>query len=144
LPPQAHGNSLTLPLGIEIPPHPGETVCATVTVLGNGQQRFVVPVSVTVADQPSAPKEKERTPSNRLLWSIAAGVVVLALILAITLVVRHPHANLVDSPDEGSVGLPVQPGPVDPPKPPEPNVDRWWDAIPDTTLTASVKELKKA
>jgi hypothetical protein len=42
------GNKVKIPVEIVVPPYPGQTVHAQVTIQGNGKQRFVVPVSVTV------------------------------------------------------------------------------------------------
>ncbi len=57
LPAKSQGKSVTIPLRIEIPSRPGETLHATVTCQGNGQQRFVVPVTLTVA-RPQRPSRK--------------------------------------------------------------------------------------
>jgi hypothetical protein len=42
------GNMVTIPLEIDVPPQPGETVQAKITIQGNGKQRFFVPVTITV------------------------------------------------------------------------------------------------
>jgi hypothetical protein len=50
------GNKVEILVELTVPPQPGETVHAEVTIEGNGKQRFVVPVTVAVAQQ--APKAK--------------------------------------------------------------------------------------
>jgi hypothetical protein len=42
------GNKVKIPVEIATPPRPGETLTAEVIVQGNGKQRFVVPVTLTV------------------------------------------------------------------------------------------------
>jgi hypothetical protein len=48
------GRSAILPLNVTVPDRPGETLFGQVTVAANGNQRFLVPVSLTV-EQPPAP-----------------------------------------------------------------------------------------
>jgi hypothetical protein len=45
---QYWGNMVTITLEIVVPPRPGETLRAEVTIQGNGKQQFLVPVSLTV------------------------------------------------------------------------------------------------
>ena len=42
------GNRVKVPVEIVVPPRPGETVLAQVTIQGNGKQRFMVPITVAV------------------------------------------------------------------------------------------------
>jgi hypothetical protein len=46
------GNKVRIPVEIAVPPCPGQTLQAHVTIRGNGKQQFVVPVSVEVEDVP--------------------------------------------------------------------------------------------
>ena len=55
------GNKVKIAIEITIPPHPGETVHAQVTIQGNGKQQFLVPVSVMVGTE-SAPVVKRPVP----------------------------------------------------------------------------------
>jgi hypothetical protein len=48
------GNKVKIPVEIVVPPQPGATLQAEVIVQGNGKQRFVVPVTLTVEGE-SAP-----------------------------------------------------------------------------------------
>jgi hypothetical protein len=58
------GNQVRIEVDISVPNRPGETVQAQVTIEGNGRQRFVVPVSVSV--------EKEITPGAHVPVATAA------------------------------------------------------------------------
>ena len=51
------GNRVKIPVEITVPPRPGETVLAQLTVRGNGKQQFVVPVTLTIEgfDAPAMP-----------------------------------------------------------------------------------------
>jgi hypothetical protein len=130
------GNSTTLPLRIEIPPRPGETLDATVTFLGNGQQRFVVPVTLTVAAKPAEEEEKTINRGQWLQWMLAGGVVFLGLVIALVVVIKH-HRSLGEKP-------PVEPEVSSVPEEPrELTVEHWWDGFPGTNLTASVAVLKR-
>src|SRR5262249_49159501 len=82
-PGQSQGNSVTIPLHIEVPPRPGETVHADVTFQGNGQQKFVVPVTLEVAAGVPAVEdaEPEAAGGRRTLGWALAGV---GLLLAVT------------------------------------------------------------
>jgi hypothetical protein len=46
------GNKVKVPLAVTVPPCPGKTVAARVTILGNGNQQFTVEVNVTVDNAP--------------------------------------------------------------------------------------------
>ncbi len=52
------GNKVEIAVEIMVPPQPGETVQARVTIQGNGKQQFVVPISVTVEKGPLPPAKK--------------------------------------------------------------------------------------
>ena len=58
------GKMVKLPVEITVPPYPGENLLAQVTVQGNGKQRFVVPVSLTV-EQGNTPIAQESAPLLR-------------------------------------------------------------------------------
>ncbi len=47
------GRTASLPVSIAVPHHPGETLTAQVTVTANGNQRFVVPVTLSVQGRKS-------------------------------------------------------------------------------------------
>ena len=134
LPSEPRGKSVNFPLHIEIPPRPGETLHATVTFRGNGQQRFVLPVTLTVADNPPVVEEKKKTnPSHWLRWSIAAGVLFLCLATVLTLVMsrRHANSNPVNPPPDEPVVSSGHETPADPPEQQQPQkVEAWWDGIP--------------
>jgi hypothetical protein len=137
LPAVPHGNSVTLPVRIEIPPRPGETLHATVTLHGNGQQRFAVPVTLTVAAAPplEVPEEERTNRGRRLVWSFAAGgILFLCLLVAVMLTIGRGDSDPVDPP-------PVEVGGAPPQQPPK--VEAWWDDIPENKLTESVKKLKE-
>jgi hypothetical protein len=88
LPAQPQGNSITLPLRTEVPPRPGETLDGIVTFLGNGQQRFVVPVTLTI-DVKTDEQEALAAKRVRLLtWRLAGGIVFLGLVIAIAVVIN--------------------------------------------------------
>jgi hypothetical protein len=135
LPAKPHGNSVTIPLRIEVPPRPGETLQASVTVRGNGQQQFVVPVTLTVAGQPPEPAAERASRGRRLQWSLAGAAVLVCLVGAIVVVLNSPDSELAS---------PLTDPPVDPLEQPVVKAPPWWEKIPDTNLTASVKTLKKA
>ena len=105
------------------------------TFLGNGQQRFVVPVALTVETVTDEQEEAAAKRRRWLTWTLAGGVVFVALVFAVAVVVNHRRSQ--ENP-------PIVVEPPVPPEPPEPDVDHWWDDIPDTHLTASVTALKKA
>jgi hypothetical protein len=64
-PPQFQGPLVELSLETTVPPRPGERLEARVTVRANGNQRFVVPVTLAVADEP--------LPVLEVLESVPAG-----------------------------------------------------------------------
>jgi hypothetical protein len=95
-PGKSRGNRATVPLVIEVPPRPGETLHADVTVQGNGQQQFVVPVTLAVVDAPlAAAAEPEETSGGLPLGCIAGGVGALLVLAtgigAVAFVVYHEH-----------------------------------------------------
>jgi hypothetical protein len=55
------GNSVSIPIEIAVPARVGETAHADVTILGNGKQHFVVPVSVTVEKEGAPPAHKSNS-----------------------------------------------------------------------------------
>jgi hypothetical protein len=67
-PPQFQGSQVGLPLEMAVPRRPGALLEARVTVRANGNQRFVVPVTVKVEDGPLelVPLEEENEPLAEL------------------------------------------------------------------------------
>jgi hypothetical protein len=156
LPTRAHGNNAAIPLQIEIPPRPGETLHATVTVQGNGQQQFAVAVTLIVAgltpaEQERLEKEEEARESRRRrrVW-LAAGVglslfLVLGIWFVLALSRRSPGEVVTGPPDPPPPGPPGLPGPPPGlPGPPPPKGEAWWAGIPDNHLAAAVARLKEA
>ncbi len=154
LPAVPQGNSVTVPLRIDVPPRPGETLNGVVTFLGNGQQRFVVPVALTVVAQTEAPQE-EPADSGRWLHWVAAAALLLCLGIGVVLFAKMRRSHAEDPPPDEVANGTVQPGqgnsvpPVPQPPPPDtgapaPKVEHWWDKVPGTNLSADVAELKKS
>ena len=140
-PGKSQGNQVTILLQIEVPPCPGETVHADVTIEGNGKQQFVVPVTLTVlAARPAVEAEAEE-PAGRLPpgW-IFAGIGLL-LVLAVGIGLFILISGVGNSKDPVANATPVE---ITKPPPPPPKTEAWWDGIPGTNLTALVKELKKS
>ncbi len=136
LPAKSQGNSVTIPLCIEVPPRPGETLDAAVTFQGNGQQRFVVPVSLTVAGITPAQEVKKARRGRRMEW-IVAGVglcLFLAVGITVALIMSQKGSGQEEPPPVTQGGPPVQPAPKD---------KAWWDAIPGNNLAASAAKLKE-
>jgi hypothetical protein len=138
-PSQAQGNRVTIPLLIQAPPCPGQSLQARVTVQGNGQQRFVVPVTLTVASA-AAPRKatKETSPRSGQRWplvlaGVAASLVVLLVAGLLAMIVRR-HEEVVPP-------LPPPPGEGGPPPQVAKN-EPWWVGIPDQKLDASAGDLK--
>jgi len=135
LPAKSQGNSVTIPLLIQIPPRRGETLQATVTFQGNGQQQFIVPVTLTVAGLTPEQEEKRERRGRRLEW-IAGGVGVLlfvAIAVVIVLGIRRQHADPVPTSDKTALSSEKE----------KSKVVAWWDTIPNNNLTQSVTTLKE-
>jgi hypothetical protein len=49
---QLTGRTATIPISVKIPDRPGETVKANITIKSNGNQRFIVPVSLAIGGTP--------------------------------------------------------------------------------------------
>ena len=131
-PGQAQGNTFTIPLHIEVPPCPGETLHADVTFQGNGQQRFVVPVSLTVAAaSPHVDAGPEKTKGGLPLRWILAGAALLLVITVGGIVLARSRAPK-------PIVAKIEPAPVPVPVPP------WWDGIPNCELTAAAAALKRS
>jgi hypothetical protein len=135
LPARSQGNSVTIPLRIDIPPRPGETLHATVTVQGNGQQQFVVPVTLTVAGTTPEQEEKRERRGRRLEW-IAGGIgLFLFFVIAGSILSRilapQPSPDPTNQAQNGGV-----------PEKPVPRGDIWWDKFPDNHLAESVTKLR--
>ncbi len=134
-PGKSQGNKLTIPLLIEVPPRPGETFHADVTIQGNGQQQFVVPVTLAVLAASADVDAKAEVPTGKLpLGWIFAGVGFL-LLLAIPVTVV---ALIV-------TGYKIPTGPQvinTPPTVPVAKNEAWYADIPNTHLAASVLDLK--
>jgi hypothetical protein len=127
LPAKAQGNSVTIPLRIDVPNRPGETLDANVTVQGNGQQRFVVPVALTIAGTSAKQRKEKEVRSRRLEW-IAGGVVLFLFLIGGTWVARaiFHHNDPVQPSTEMAALTGQQPPPV--------QVARWYDKIPNNNL----------
>jgi hypothetical protein len=59
------GNKVEIAVEVTVPPRPGETVQARVTIQGNGKQQFVVPVSVKVEKGPIPLPKKAARPAEK-------------------------------------------------------------------------------
>jgi hypothetical protein len=137
---KSQGNKVTIPLQIDVPARPGETLHAQVTFQGNGQQQFVVPVTVTVAAaaaaRPSVKVEAEESSRRLPLGWIFAGVGLL-LLVAVGVVAALVATSPGDDVDPPIVHIPP------PPVSPLTKDEAWWDSIPDTQLPATVAALKE-
>ena len=139
-PGKSEGNKVTIPLHIEVPPRPGETFQADVTVLGNGQQRFVVPVTLAVSAARSDVDAEEEGPPERLsLGWIFAGVCLLLVVAAGVgaFVINRRNAKPAIPPTL-AITKPETPAPA-----PAPKNEAWWDGIPDTNLATSAFALEE-
>ncbi|HZY88055.1 MAG TPA: hypothetical protein VFE78_24685, partial [Gemmataceae bacterium] len=122
------GRSAFLPLNVPfVPDRPGETLRAQVTVTANGNQRFVVPVTLSVAGPapvaaPVAAPAPAPRPAARPGWKAVLPAALLALAL-LGVVARDYFA-------------PARPGPPPPPPPdPVPRVEiRFHDGKRDDEL----------
>ncbi len=141
-PGKSQGNKITLALHIEVPPCPGETLHADVTIQGNGNQKFVVPVSLAVVAPP--PVEVE-VPTGGFPWKAAvgwtfAGIGVLFFlaipVAVIALVVSGVKPESIKEWVWGPTTI------ATPPPPTVPKTEAWWVGMPDTKLPALVSELK--
>jgi hypothetical protein len=161
LPVKPQGKSVTIPLRIEIPPRPGETLEGSVTVLGNGQQRFDVAVKLAVASQSVQQELEKAARSERRLLSLASVVVLVGLVIAAAAVLKHrspppenPSSEQIastNSSSEKTASSNPSSGKTangaampDPSAPPPATGKHWWDNFQGTSLTASVRDLKKA
>ncbi len=137
LPAKSQGKSVTIPLRIDVPSRPGETLRASVTFQGNGQQRFVVPVTLTVAGLSTEQKKKKEHRSRRLEW-IAGGIVLFLFLVGATFVARAVYQRN---------GPPVNPSTeiVEATGVELPPVVRWWDKlkIDQTNLNEHSATLKR-
>jgi hypothetical protein len=138
LPAKSQGNSVTIPLSIEIPDRPGETLHTDVTFQGNGQQQFVVPVTLTVAGITPRQREKKARRGRQMEWIV--GVVGLCLLLVVGTTVALIMSNRGSGQEDPPPDNPRPGPPVDP----TPQAKAWWDAIPGNKLGASSAKLKEA
>jgi hypothetical protein len=137
-PGKSEGNKVTIPLQIEVPPRPGETFHADVTIQGNGLQKFVVPVTLAVSAARADVKAKAEEPAARLpLGWIFAGVAGLLLVAVGVgaFVMSRRNVNPAIPP---TVAIPTPPAPA-----PAPKNEAWWDDVPNTNLAASASALKQ-
>lgn len=130
------GNTLTIPLQIEVPHQPGETLHADVTLVGNGKQRFVVPVSLAVVAVQTEDESEPEEASRGAPWGLilaAAAIVLVAGAGAIGYVLRN------------KTGDPENPPVVQNPnvEPPAPLSGAWWDTIPDAKMGVALVALKQ-
>ncbi|HBI45172.1 MAG TPA: hypothetical protein DDY78_20295 [Planctomycetales bacterium] len=136
-PNKSEGNKVTIPLQIEVPPRPGETFHADVTIQGNGLQKFVVPVTLAVSAARSVVAAQVEAPARKapLGW-IFAGAASLLLVVAVgvgAFVRSRRHDNPAIPPTV----------PIPNPAAPAPKNEPWWDGVPNTNLAASVSALKQ-
>ncbi|MCI0682637.1 MAG: PPC domain-containing protein, partial [Gemmataceae bacterium] len=141
---KSQGNTLTIPLHIDVPPRPGETFQASVTFEGNGKQRFVVPVALTVVAAVPAVHDEAEESSGPLPWGwIFAGT------FAVLLVAAGVFGFIISrQAKEGEGGGPPVAGNNDKPgiapPPAAAPTGAWWDSIPDAQLGATVAALKES
>ncbi len=126
------GNVVTIPLRIDIPACPGESLQGRVTVQGNGQQRFVVPVTLTI--EAKTAKQREAEQKAKRLW-VLAGVGGLVLLLTVGAGVLFLKSRRADPPvvDNGH--------PQQPQQPQTPKGEAWWDDNPDLKFAAEAVKL---
>ncbi len=120
------GKYVTIPLRIEVPRCPGESLEAHVTIQGNGQQRFVVPVTLAVVPNSAEVAAAERAQTRRLLVysGVAAALFVLLALGLVALIVYRPRKVPLLPPV-------VVNDPGQPPVPtPEPEPDKHTPANP--------------
>src|SRR5206468_2790999 len=99
LPARSQGKSATIPLRIEVPDRPGETLHATVTFHGNGQQRFVVSVTLTVAGITPEQEEKKSRRGRRMEWMVAGvGLCLLLGIGGVVALVMSQRGSVPENP----------------------------------------------
>lgn len=134
-PGQPDGESITLPLRIEVPPPAGETLQAQVTVVGNGGQRFVVPVTLTVMAGAADDDAPTGRGGRRLLIVAVGGLLLAASAILLALYLNRPVAD-PPRPLEPETTVTKQP----PPGPPT----VWWDTLKGTQLAARANELTAA
>jgi hypothetical protein len=139
----AKGKIVTIPLVIVVPHFPGQSYQTQVTVQGNGQQRFVVPVTLTV--QPSAEEEERAVKAaERKTWvlAVAGALLLLALGAGVLLFVKQRRggepAPLVPVAENGQPQQ--QTGTIETKG--ETKTETWWDGMPDQKLAVNAAELK--
>ncbi|GEM_PF-429222 len=131
-PGKSQGNTVTIPLQIEVPPRPGETLHADVTIQGNGKQQFIVPVTLAIAAaRPDVDAEAEQPRGRLPLRWIFAGVGLLLVIAAGVGAFVMSRGN--EEPENPPIVVLNNPAPQS---------EAWWDSIPDTKLAVLVRELK--
>ncbi len=68
------GNRVKIPVEVTVPPRPGETVLAQVTIRGNGKQQFVVPVTLTVEPLNGPVPVASQVPRQGLTHRVRTGI----------------------------------------------------------------------
>lgn len=137
------GNRITIPLQIDVPSSPGETLQASVIFQGNGNQQFIVPVSLrVVAARSQADEPEAAAPSRRgLVWALAAAPAMILLTAGIVGLILWNQKKEAGSPIPPIVDPGWRPAP---PPPAAKNKELWWEKIPGaglSTALAAVKEL---
>jgi hypothetical protein len=135
-PGKAQGNSVTIPLHINVPPRAGETLHANVRFEGNGQQRFVVPVSLAVAaaaaDDDAGPEHaRRRLPLGWILAGVGVLLVVAASVLGLAMNGQGEDPSNPPVPGNGPLS------------PAAPKQAAWWDSVPDSNLAVLAAALKE-
>lgn len=139
-PGKSQGNKATIPLFIEVPPRPGETLQAEVTIQGNGKQQFVVPLTLAVVAGPAAAAAPPAPPRTLPLgWLIGAAGLVLVLVLGIVAFLLGAGGKGAEEPPPVVDPRPPAP-PPQPPQQPAKN-EAWWASVPGTRLAAVVNDI---
>lgn len=142
------GKTATIPLVIEVPHAHGQTLEARVTVQGNGQQRFVIPVRLDVEMSAEQEEQEDKKDSRRTLLAAVLGSVLILVvgIGAITFVMNRQRSNPIAGPGPIIPAPPPDNGNGKPPDGgPPPEVvqgEAWWKDIPGQTLGIHAGELK--
>ncbi|MBM4069230.1 MAG: hypothetical protein FJ271_09835 [Planctomycetes bacterium] len=138
------GNKITIPLHIEVPQRPGEHLQGAVTFQGNGNQQFVVPVTMAVAAAAEREEEAAETTSGglRIGWlvaAIAAMIVITAGVVGFIIRSHDEHGDppIVPNPQHVQQKPPTQP----PGERPSGESGAWWHKMQGAGLTASLAAL---
>lgn len=107
-PPRLSGRSATIPLAIAIPDTPDQTLTARLTVRANGNQRFTIPVTLTIGGRaspapppsPAPPVILATKPKPNSLHLLPATFLITALLGVVILdIIRTPPTIKVKPPE---------------------------------------------